>query len=42
MSEYQYRNKRTGTEYVNLGRALDEAEDQEDIERVGSMGKDKQ
>jgi len=30
-SEYKYRNKRTGTEYMNLGHALDEAEDQNDI-----------
>jgi len=33
-SEYKYRNIQTGMEYMNLGRALDEAEDQNDIEII--------
>jgi len=35
MSEFKYKNKRTGVEYMNFGRALDEAEDQNDIEVIG-------
>ncbi len=34
MSEYRWRNMRTETEYENLGYALDEAEDQNDIESI--------
>jgi len=33
-SGYKYRNRATGTEYMNLDRALDEAEDQNDIEII--------
>jgi len=40
MSEFKYRNVRTKTEYMNLGRALDEADDQNDVEVIRKGGEE--